>query len=337
MQISMPRRSNAPPTPLLRATVEHVTDTLGEVSAVTPWKPAGLPVYLLDRYEFHTARILGKPCLLCLEMTDTSETPATIRKHVYLIAEKFGGDVVYVTDDIKAYNRKRLIEQRVPFVVPRRQIYLPGFGIDLREQFSSVKSGKGKLGAVAQLLVLREIFHGDVAARQLGEWAEHLEYSAMTISRAVDELVASDIAERHREGRSHFIAFRDKGEALWERARDRMQSPVRKVLWAEGLASRYQAPLAGESALAQYTLFSAPRVDTVAVFDRDKQTRRQIVEVPDDAIAEASLRIERWRYDPRLVKEGPVVDELSLWLSLKGHEDDRVQIAAEKLLEQMQW
>ncbi|MDA0791410.1 MAG: hypothetical protein O2780_18390 [Proteobacteria bacterium] len=333
----MRRQSNSPPLPLLRATVEHVTDTLGDVSAVEPWESTGIPVYLLDRYEFHTARILGKRCLLCLEMAGASETPARLKKHVHLIAEKFGGEVVYVTDNIKAYNRKRLIEQRVPFVVPRRQIYLPGFGIDLREQFSRMKSDKRSLGAVAQLLVLREIFRGDVAERQLGEWAEQLGYSAMTISRAIDELVTKQIAERHREGRTHSIAFLEKGEALWERSRDCMQSPVRKVVWAESMPSQYQAPLAGESALARYTLLSPPSVDTVAVFDRDKRMRRQLVELPDDAIAEASLRIERWRYDPRAVNEGPVVDELSLWLSLKGHEDERVQIAADQLLEQMRW
>ena len=43
--------------------------------------------------------------------------------------------MVYVTGALASYERKRLIEQKVPFMVPGNQLYLPDLGIDLREYF----------------------------------------------------------------------------------------------------------------------------------------------------------------------------------------------------------
>ena len=34
-----------------------------------------------------------------------------------------------------SYERKRLIEQKVPSIVPGNQLYLPDLGLDLREYF----------------------------------------------------------------------------------------------------------------------------------------------------------------------------------------------------------
>jgi hypothetical protein len=43
--------------------------------------------------------------------------------------------VVYVAHTLASYERKRLVEQKVSFLVPRNQLYLPDQGIDLREYF----------------------------------------------------------------------------------------------------------------------------------------------------------------------------------------------------------
>jgi hypothetical protein len=43
--------------------------------------------------------------------------------------------VVYVTGTLASYERKRLIEHKVAFLVPGNQLYLPDLGIDLREYF----------------------------------------------------------------------------------------------------------------------------------------------------------------------------------------------------------
>lgn len=39
--------------------------------------------------------------------------------------------VVYVTTTLASYERKRLVQQKVPFIVPGNQLYLPELAIDL--------------------------------------------------------------------------------------------------------------------------------------------------------------------------------------------------------------
>ena len=325
---------------LLRSAISYIEEVLGEVGSPREWEaPLGLPIYLADRYLCFVTTIVGNTCLLAVQRRTTGDPPATIKKHVSVLADLFLGEVVYVGAEVTAYNRKRLIEHRVSFVVPRRQLYLPGFGIDLRERFAAPrKAASSSLGGVAQLLLLREVYYGDTASKHIGEWAIHLNYSAMTVSRAIDELLERGLVQLERDGRSKRAVFSAQGNALWSMAKNEMQSPVRKVTWVKHLDLRYKAPLAGESALARYTMLSEPEVATVAIFDRNAEARETLIELPADVVADVGgLKVERWRYDPRMVKPGKLVDELSLWLSLQGQQDERVLLAADTMLEQVAW
>jgi len=49
------------------------------------------------------------------------------------------------------------------------------------------------------------------------------------------------------------------------------------------------------------------------------------------------FRIEIWKYDPKLLSHTGTVDKLSLYLSLKDNDDERVQIELDNLLNDIQW
>ena len=50
-----------------------------------------------------------------------------------------------------------------------------------------------------------------------------------------------------------------------------------------------------------------------------------------------SVIIEIWKYSPLLLSETKVVDPLSLYLSMKDMEDERIQTSLEELLEKVEW
>ena len=52
---------------------------------------------------------------------------------------------------------------------------------------------------------------------------------------------------------------------------------------------------------------------------------------------EGSFALEIWNYAPILLAKGDAVDRLSLYLSMKDHADERIQIALENLIEDMPW
>src|ERR1039458_8742698 len=52
-------------------------------------------------------------------------------RHLEQVCGRCGMEVVYVADAISSYDRKRLIEHKVPFVVPGNQMYLPFMAIKI--------------------------------------------------------------------------------------------------------------------------------------------------------------------------------------------------------------
>ena len=69
--------------------------------------------------------------------------PATIRKHQTLVRTKWAAAIIYVRSRVSAYHRKRLVEQKVPFVVPGNRECICMLGTDLREHFRKMRSEPG--------------------------------------------------------------------------------------------------------------------------------------------------------------------------------------------------
>jgi hypothetical protein len=49
------------------------------------------------------------------------------------------------------------------------------------------------------------------------------------------------------------------------------------------------------------------------------------------------VAVQVWRYEPAMQIKAHVVDPLSLWVSLQGSADDRIQMALDELEEQFPW
>jgi hypothetical protein len=322
------------------STGNYLQQVLGDVLQDGVWEQATeLPFYLQDRYQFRRAVVAGKSCLWMLARAGVEDTPAVVRKHLGAVHQFYQGPVIYVVERITSYNRKRLIEQHVPFVVPNKQMYLPMLGIDLRERFSKHVDQKDKpLGAVAQVLLLRELFNPGNSAASAGELAHKLGYSAMTIGRAFTELTARNLAEVERVGREKHLIFEKCGKALWELVSQYLNNPVRKCTWIEKTGHQIPAPAAGEAALAHYTMLAEPQNQVLAISAKEWPGQKELLhlrELPRGD--EQALCVELWRYNPRLVKDSPYVDELSLWLSIRDSDDERVEMAADELLGAVQW
>ena len=99
------------------------------------------------------------PCLFLLDQAVHPTTPATIRKHIFEVLKRWDGEVLYVAAGIDSARRKQLIDQKVPFVAPGNQVYLPMLGIDLREHFKSVRGAGESLSPAAQAAFLHILQH----------------------------------------------------------------------------------------------------------------------------------------------------------------------------------
>ncbi|TWJ18923.1 hypothetical protein [Geobacter argillaceus] len=333
---------------LLRDFERHLKENLDITATTKKWEGVdSLPFFLRDSYTFYEVSLLNTPCLLMVARDNNEQTPAIIRKQMLQVQAKWDGELIYLCSSVSAYNRKRLIEQKVPFVVPGNQMYLPMLGIDLREHFRQIRSAApGKLSPSTQAVVLHALLHGpgkDYTPSRLAKLYPNLDkskwYTVMTLTRAFDELESLGLAEVLIEGRERVLRFSDGKKDLWQRSREFMRSPVKKRTFIRPLEQRWCGVPAGLTALAHFTLLAPPSTPVYAVSLDDWKSMKltnAIVELP--AAEPQSNEVEIWNYSPLLFKEeDDVVDRFSLYLSLKDNVDERVQSALEKMMEQVLW
>ena len=114
----------------------YLHETLGITPKVRAWAGAGkLPYFLQEAFEVRELKLLDRLILLAIDQRADRPGLANVRGQMDKLRQLAGMPVVYVTRTLASYERKRLIEQKVPFLVPGNQLYLPELGIDLREYF----------------------------------------------------------------------------------------------------------------------------------------------------------------------------------------------------------
>jgi len=324
---------------------EYLQETLGiEVSPAKWAHSRRLPLFLREGYSYREINILAQPCLLMCDEGHDPRSPATVRKHMEQLRTKWQGDIIYVRRQLAAYERKRLIEQGIPFIIPGNQMYLPMLGIDLREHFRKRHQTAPTLSPAAQVVVLYLLLRAARDVYTPAELADQLGYTKMSMSRAFNELEAEDISDISRQGRQRCLTLGMSRRDLWNKARPLLRNPVKKRhrvnAQPDTLSSHVELSwlTAGLSALAHYSILADPPTPVVATTMKEwKALRDRFDWQPAAAGDPNALEVETWSYDPKLLSTDNVVDRLSLYLSLKDDDDERVQGSLEEMMEDVTW
>lgn len=298
-----------------------------------------LPIFLRNMYVFFYVRILDTPCLVMAVKDKTEQTPATIYKHMLQIRKKWPDEVIYVQQQMPAYNRKRLIKQhKIPFVIPLNQMYLPFLGIDLREHFKKIRKTEANFSPSTQVVVLYYLSQNGQLRLTPKKLANELGYSIMTMTRALDELNGAALGTITIEGRERVLRFHQDKKQVWKTALERLRSPVKKRIWVKDFPNQSFGLRAGLSALAYYSNLEEPKNPVLALERGQWKKVNNTNEVMILDVAEANAReLEIWSYPPKLFGKNGVVDRFSLFLSVKEDDDERVQAALESMMEGIEW
>jgi hypothetical protein len=330
-----------PATTAFAAILErYLSETLHERIRLEPAEHTmHLPTFLAGTYTLYQGIIANRRCVF-LGAGEQATAPSDIAKHVALVRAATGDVVIFATLFLSAYNRSRLISQGVPFVVPGNQLYIPDLATDLREHFRAPRSRHSEgLTPAAQAVLFYYLLHHDSHVMTPSLIAGRLYYSAMSIGRAFDDLVAAGLAETMRLGKERHLQFHREGRDLLEAARELLRSPVRatKFIRDAEIGSSPVMKTGGETALAKLTELSQPMIATYAVAASSWKAVAEALGVIEVDEYDAECFVETWSYDPAGLSQGPVVDPLSLFAQFKDHPDERVSMAAERLLEDLPW
>jgi len=317
----------------------YLLDTLGiTVTLSKPTNPEPLPFFLQDIYDMFQVRLLNEDFIVLVSRNDSELTPATVHKHIDIVRQHLKMKAVFVQSTVSSFNRKRLIEYKVPFVIPGNQMYLPDLGLDLREYFIKKRSKTVILGPSTQAVILFALTKTITAPVTPTQLAEELGYSRMAMTRSLDEIESLGLAEISVTGRKRLVSFDKNRRNLWEKALPHLRSPVKENVWLKALLDELPACQAGLTALAFYSMLTPPHKQVYAASAKDwKAIKRkyplEIISYPD----EAGCKLEVWSYSPGLFANGKTVDPFSLYMSLRDIKDERVESAMEEMMEGIEW
>ncbi|MBP8018680.1 MAG: hypothetical protein KAY82_01450 [Hylemonella sp.] len=304
-------------------------------------KEVELPYFLRDAFDFRAMELMGQSIVMAIDKLHRKPPLSEIRKWIDQVSRISGKPVLYATHAMASYERKRLIGYKVPFVVPGNQLYLPDLGLDLREYFRQrAKVPETPLSPASQAVLLTALLRRPWRPHwQPSEITKSLEYTPMTLSRVVKELTSSGLATRNIEDRSVWLQVANSPALVWEKATPMLRSPVKRTIWVEVDVPEINQlrPLAGLSALASLSMLAEPICPVYAVTSQQwKEAERDgVKELPEYVSGAQEWQI--WSYSPTLLPGAPVVDVLSLTLSLQDSADDRVQLGLQELKGKLPW
>ncbi len=318
---------------------QYLSDLLGIKVASQPWGlQDSIPFFLKERYLFYEIILMDHPYVIMINNGDDEVAPMELCKHMEKVYEKWKATCVYVHTTISSYNRKRLIEHRVPFVIPGNQMYLPDLGIDLRERFSKTRSKVLLFSPATQAAVIYFLTNRKMDKVTPSVLARQLNVSIMTMSRALDELEDAGVVEIERKGRERIVHIPKDKKALWEKTRGFMRSPTKRSRFFQ---KKHEIPdnfiaLAGLSALSHYSMLQSPSIPEYAISHK-KFNEVEFYELVE-SVEEADCSLQIWSYDPVLFAQNGVVEPFSLYLSLQSEAlDERVESALDEMMEGIQW
>lgn len=315
---------------------DYIFKVLGLKTKLVPYAGASaLPYLLQSSYSFFVATVAAQKFLLMHDQQKMPLTPLAILKHRNLLCEHWNGRIVYAADAMASYQRLRLLQRQMPFIVPGRQLYLPFLGMAFSETDRKSNKEFSEPGIPAMLLILGMLNKQIDNPLTLESIASRFGYSQMTVSRAFDELEYFSLARREiqKGGKNKRLVFTAAGQSLWKQALPLLKTPVRRIVGLETLPDGLSVCIAGVNALAGKTMLSEPAQAEYATTIKAYNALRNVETLPRAA---APVLLQLWIYSPASFGNN-TVDPLSLYLSLKDDPDERVQIALDELMKGIKW
>lgn len=277
----------------------------------------GVIVDDIARFFFYRTELAGAAFVLLVPKLGVNETPAICAKMSDRLSSVLSLPIVFYFSDLKFYERQRYIEKSVFFITERGEVFLPNMILHSKKEKTKKPS---KLSAAAQFLLLYHLQIMSLEGLSVSEISSKIcQYSYVSIAKAVENIESLSLCECKKDSeRSKRIRFFAGGRELWEKSRPYMTTPVKEVKYCDAVpATGFQ--YSGVSALASYTMISQDEVPTIAVYSgRFKETDFKGLNDFD-----GNVKIEIWRY-PEIDTKLDIVDRLSLFLSLEGNSDPRV-------------
>ena len=309
----------------------NALDILGLKLNYTKWnKEKQLPLFILNDFLVQKAIINDIECLSLTPKGDLPTLPA-FKKQISIIKEIENVPIFLQLDAISSFRRQNLLENKIPFILKDKIVYLPFMATYLTNTQYGDKNVE-KISLATQLL-FTWILYQNTNKYYVSDAVKSLGFSNMTLTRSYRQLCATQLFEEHKDSRKIFLTTNLSKVDLFNKMRPYLQSPF----YTQGYILKKEITKdmipAGEFAFSQYTYINPPNLKTYAI---EKKHVKNIKLQRECYSYDEQVELQIWKYNPLLFSQNKKdIDDISLILSLLGNEDERLDIEIENLLKKI--
>ena len=308
-----------------------------EVSPV-PLNVQETPFFIRKQFELYNISVFDKViCLIVSKRQSLSQHNFQEIIGTLAFAHKVSElPPVFAFSTMSKQERLELVRQKICFIVPGTQLYIPVLGLDFSERIPQMPhQNEKKLRPAAQALIIQQILSGNLEGLTVNQASKVMGYTAMGTLRAANQLNSLEICQVSFDGFKKTLHFPQDRKVLWEKSKPFLRNPVTKIIYVanDNILAHY--PLAGEFALGCHSDLSVARKSYAL---HQKEVTRLINEgkIKIAFAKETSCAdIQVWSYT--LSSWKGEVDSFSLELSFKNTNDARIKIALLNMEEQRKW
>lgn len=290
-------------------------------------KKQALPLYVAGNYEIDEAIVSNNRFIVMMSPIGDLPTLPAMKKHIEKIQKIDDVPVAFYLKNLSDFRRKGMLESNIPFMT-EKQVFLPFIGTLLMEEKNNALYKEKFMFSTQQLFLM--YLYNRQNKLYVANVGKKLPYSAMTLSRAVKQLEASDLFLVYKDGVNKVIESKYDRRELFERAKPFLLDPVRKYGYIEKSRIDENMVLASESALAKNSMLNPSKLITYAIDEQKMDINQMENELVDP---NKQIRLELWGYDPKLFSDDNVADVLSVALSLREIVDERIEEAIDECIE----
>ena len=287
-------------------------------------------------YTFYDGEYLGMH-LLFLQPKRNNPTPRECSITANRLSEVFSLPVVYILAPGPSYERQRLIDKSVFFVMGEKFAFLPM--LVANERIRKTRPAK-RLSLVAQYTLLYHLQVESLEGLSARDMTDKLPYSYESITLGLTCLQDLGLCEKVASGsKSKVIHFLYKGKELWDKSQEFLVNPVEKRVFCDELDSAETYTKCSINALSHYSWLNPDNVRMIMMNKQqfqDLANKKALVNMNE---FDGDVMIEVWKY-PVVSLHGDTpewVDKLSLIISLREDPDARVEGEVERVINEIEW
>ena len=292
-----------------------------------------LPLAYRGRYDIFTVETNG---VLWMAIHPKDDIGLVVLRRDRAVVEKITGlNCAVFLDRTTFYIKEKMIEEGIPFVIDRKQVFLPFIGYLLSKANERELAPVHLISFLTQKMLLIAIYERWNEVK-VSDAAKRLEVSTKSASRCFDELEYLNIDVLGMKGKSRVINIPDDRKQLWQQIERVLRNPViRRFVLRKDMKLEKKA---GISALCEYSLLSDNVYPTYAVTKKELKDSGVKVEKQVSELEEIGCVVLELGYFIDFSGKG-LQDPLSVVLSLTGEEqeEERVDISISEMLEEYVW